>query len=123
MLPRQLRRQKVTQREAFAGSGQIAVGGRDAPQAAPCGGWRQPLNGRPTSILVTTYYPECNPDLPLHIAVLLGLAPAAIQQAPAADTRAAGGTAFEPQMPVSVRTARSVCARAQDRISAVALAI
>ena len=41
----------------------------------------------------------------------------------AADTRAAAGAALEPQTPVSVRMASSVCARAKERISAVALAI
>jgi len=41
----------------------------------------------------------------------------------AADTRAAAGAALEPQTPVSVRMANAVCARAKDRISAVALAI
>ena len=41
----------------------------------------------------------------------------------AADTRAAAGAALEPQTPVSVRMASVVCARAKDRISAVALAI
>ena len=41
----------------------------------------------------------------------------------AADTRAAAGAALEPQTPVSVRMASAVCARAKERISAVALVI
>jgi hypothetical protein len=61
-------------------------------------------------------------NLALHTAVLLWIAPAAIEQL-AADTRAAAGAALEPETPVSVRMASAVCARAKDRISAVALAI
>ena len=41
----------------------------------------------------------------------------------AADTLAAAGAALEPQTPVSVRMASAVCARAKERISAVALVI
>ena len=69
------------------------------------------------------------PDSDVDVLVVLacvrlrGLAPAPVEQALAADTRAAAGAALEPQTPVSVRLASSVCARAKERISAVALAI
>ena len=66
-----------------------------------------------------------DPDVLVVLASmwLRGLAPAPVEQGAGADTRAAAGAALEPQTPVSVRMASSVCARAKDRISAVALAI
>ena len=60
---------------------------------------------------------------PSPVCVCCGLPQPRSRSALAADTRAAAGAAFEPQMPVSVRMASSVCARAKDRISAVAFVI
>ena len=67
---------------------------------------------------------ENDTDLALHIAVLLGLAPAAIKQGlRGGHTGRRGRSLVEEQTPVSVRMASAVCARAKDRISAGALVI
>ena len=83
MLTRQLRRQgKVTQREA--GRDRLRYGRRDAATAPPSGGWRQPLNGRPTSILTPLLdnIAQCDADVLVVLARvrLRGLAPASIEQ-------------------------------------------
>jgi len=72
----------VTQREAFAGRDRLRHGRRDARRCRS-GGWPQPLNGGPTSILLAALG-DCSdghPDVAVLACVRLrGLAPSTVEQ-------------------------------------------
>ena len=102
----------------------MTVSAADDPAAAKRARWVQ-NSARRHRLRALGNCSDGHPDVLVVLACvrLRGLAPAPVEQGLAADTRAAAGAALEPQTPVSVRMASAVCARAKDRISAVALAI